>query len=78
MFDSFEWFKAKYFNSLNWLFQAQYPALPYQNKIKAKHRNDKTPGKHIRAMYTPFEPHFYIAKLGFAGVTYFSYFCSKT
>ena len=26
----------------------------------------------------PLEPHFYIAKLGYAGVYYFSYFCSKT
>ena len=26
----------------------------------------------------PLETHFYIAKLGFAGVYLFSYFCSKT
>ena len=26
----------------------------------------------------PLEPHFYIVKLGFAGVYLFSYFCSKT
>ena len=34
----------------------------------------------IRAMNNeyPLKPHFYIAKLGYAGVTYFSYFCSNT
>ena len=27
--------------------------------------------------FDPLKPHFYIVKLGFAGVRYFSYFCSK-
>ena len=27
--------------------------------------------------FDPLKPHFYIVKLGFAGVCYFSYFCSK-
>ena len=29
-------------------------------------------GKHVRVIYTPLIPHFYIAKLGFAGVYLFS------
>ena len=33
-----------------------------------------TSGKHVRAMYTPFEPHVYIEKLGFAGYTNFFLF----
>ena len=31
-------------------------------------------GKHVRAMNTPLEPHFYIAKLVYGGVTYFFLF----
>ena len=31
-------------------------------------------GKHIHVMYTPLEPHFYIAKLGYAGVYLFFLF----
>ena len=34
--------------------------------------------KHVRVMYTPFEPHFYIAKLGYAGVNLFFLFVFQT
>ena len=34
----------------------------------------ETSGKHVREMYTPLKPHFYIVKLGFAGVYLFFLF----
>ena len=34
----------------------------------------KTSGKHVREMSTPHKPHFYIAKLGYAGVYLFFLF----
>ena len=34
----------------------------------------KTSGKHVRAMYTPLQSHFYIEKLGYAGVYLFFLF----
>ena len=34
----------------------------------------KTSGKHVRAMNTPIKPHFYIVKVGYAGVYLFFLF----
>ena len=58
---------------------AQITMLPHQvSSINCKRRCTRlTSGKHVHVMYT-LEPHFYIAKLGYAGVNLFSYFCCKT
>ena len=43
--------------------------------LKGKHCcNFFTSGKHIRAICTPLKPHFYIAKLGYAGIYLFFLF----
>ena len=42
--------------------------------IESCRRRIKTPGKHVRVIYTPLDPTFFIEKLGFTGVYIFFFF----
>ena len=51
---------------------------PHYSEVGDRLDSIESSRKYVRVMYTPPEPHFYIAKLGYAGVyLYFSYFWPK-